>query len=1160
MAFSNFFNVPFLNKSAELGCKKACVKLKSYESTIDHRSWASDEAKQSKFLSDLVTCQNPAITGYGEGDISDLDVHVGRAESNYNVNAARGPSTSAYKGKAGVGQKRNQGDITAAGIRDNIMPQLGVLTGGDSLLECANMHLAEYQKVLKIKTTLEKELEVSNERLKTAKEENEKIREILASKLDSNTAKDFYNKIQKLTTAGKLSNNEENEMLQIYKKMENMNKAYEVLQAENNYLKRLIEKLDERVTMENITTQPEKSNDVAYLHKEINTLRKECIMLRQMEDEYQKLKQQQQLNKLPSISEQDAENIKAIIKERNSLREKCKSFKALEKQVQQLEQQAEEAHKKAGNLSSSLSNQSQYIDKMEGEMQNMQKYYEGQNQNACYKEECLKAQLEDIKDELIKAKCQAQKADMLAMEVSSLRNEILKRDLALNDYDCQYKQLMDVVNELQSVKLQCLHDNQTQTSKNQTDELAFFTCATLEEIMKELKKKGCLNDEFMVAYGLEPEPHDNNVEYDKQCCREMRRLQQQLDEMEKEKQNAADCEAICADALKRLKELETEKSKLLQENLVLNGKLKDGDDKMANMLNKIEHLDKEINRNGQEANRIGKDLEGTIGLVKDISDVQIKNQQLTNAVSAINSRDDQKIIDDLRRQLEEELAKLKKCQQDNARLQEEAKEREMDLKELKDLNNKLEADRKKLKAENNKLLNSKAHIKNSLNKQEGKNKKGNNEARETDEENEDSEPDKEFPIKRDKDTYEDNDKRDISKIVSDKYQDKTGDNVGSEEKTDKSKTPLNKNQDKTGKHIDSNENTDKSKTGSKPQDKSSKYKDSDEKPDRSKTSSNKNQADMEIKDNSKQPLKDTKDTLQNKSKTDNREKNTNENKKQFTDNISTPTSIMKAAALGDYKTPILKQTAGASLRKDAANKQPSRDQHKAAALDDFVNMKSDTFKSNLQQGRSFEKELRNILEEFIHECGYCFCRLFNTKSKLYAICHKLYHSGIDTLSFRELAYLHKKIYAQAEQLLPGCLLDMILSDHKEQVENMLSTSMVMPRLIGGTEVDFKMSDTNVTDMDQKCCCCKNELCCNNSDEMLKDKVNKLEKDIEIARDYLETLKNIPLETSLPSDNGDSTDTNNSTYRASSTVMIQQKSRHSKHLKKLKDRLIKHPAI
>lgn len=54
----------------------------------------------------------------------------------------------------------------------------------------------------------------------------------------------------------------------------------------------------------------------------------------------------------------------------------------------------------------------------------------------------LKAQLEDLKDDLCKAKCQAQKADILAMEVSSLRNEVLKRDLALNDYDCQYKQLM----------------------------------------------------------------------------------------------------------------------------------------------------------------------------------------------------------------------------------------------------------------------------------------------------------------------------------------------------------------------------------------------------------------------------------------------------------------------------------------------------------------------------------------------------------------------------------------------------------------------------------------------------------------------------------------------------------------------------------------------
>lgn len=137
-----------------------------------------------------------------------------------------------------------------------------------------------------------------------------------------------------------------------------------------------------------------------------------------------------------------------------------------------------------------------------------------------------------------------------------------------------------------------------------------------------------------------------------------------------------------------------------------------------------------------------------------------------------------------------------------------------------DLNNKLEADRKKLKAENDNLLNSRVHLKNNLNQPVGKTKKGNNDAMETDEEYEVSEPDMEFTIKRDKDKYKDSDKRDKSKIVSDKYEDKTGHNVESEEKTDKF-------------NVGSKEYIDKSKTGSKLQDKSSKYEDSDEKSDRS---------------------------------------------------------------------------------------------------------------------------------------------------------------------------------------------------------------------------------------------------------------------------------------------------------------------------------------
>ncbi|XP_023303228.2 myosin-11 [Lucilia cuprina] len=847
MAFStqkDFFHVPFMNESPDLGCKKACVKLKSYESTIDDRSWANDEAKQSKFLSDLVTCQYPAAAGFGEGDFSSSDINVGRDEAHDYVSASRGATSSA--------RPRNQGDVSAAGMID------------------------------------------------------------------------------------------------------------------------------------------------------------------------------------------------------------------------------------------------------------------------------------------------------------------------------------DVVNELQSVKLQCLHDNQTQTGKNQTDELAFYTCATLDEILKELKKKGCLNDETMIAYGLEPAPNDSTFEYDKQCCREMRRLQQQVDELKEEMKEGAQCDAMCADALKRLKELETENNKLLREKQDLNEKLKDGEDKMVNMLKKIEHLDKEINKNGQEASRIGRDLQGTMGLVQDISDVQLRNQQLTNAVSAINSRDDQKIIDDLRRQLEEELSKLKKCQIDNARLQEEVKVRDMDLKELKDLNNKLEADKKKLEKEYNQLKNDRISLKNNLiNKSEDKVKRGNNEELENDKhkaekvDNKSKTPSDKEQVKSSEYKYNEG-YSDKSQAALNNNPDKLIKSAKSEELPNKSKTSLSKNQDKFGKSPHSEELTDKYKTAlSKTQDQLGKSPHSEEKPDKSKTLNKKPENSLEYrdKDETKELITKTaikkvpdspKQTLKDAKQTDNREKNL-----RNSDNIKKASNeIKQEQPTDDTTTPISNKTKAAALeeyeKKVDVFKQPSSDQHKAAALDDFVYKKSDTLKFNLQQGRNFEKELRKILEEFIHECGYCFCRLFNTKSKLYTICHKLYHSGIGTLSFRELAYLHKKIYAQAEQLLPGCLLDMILSDHREKVESMLNISLAEPRLVGGHESDLKMS--NVMLKEQKCCCCKNELCCSNSEEMLKDKVNKLEKDIEIAREYLETLKNIPLETSLPTDDGDSTDTNNSTYRASSTVMIQQKSRHSKHIKKLKSRLMKHSDI
>ncbi|KAM7360835.1 uncharacterized protein ACRADG_008034 [Cochliomyia hominivorax] len=1108
MAYStqkDFFHVPFMNENVELTCPKACAKIKSYESTIDDRAWATDEAEQSKFLSDLATCQFPVRCGSGEGDFSVLGSIIDSDQDELNEpfgTAARQTPASMQKGPIASGSKAHSPH------------PFGKLTAGDSLLQCANIHLADYQKLMKIKSSLEKELEISNERLHTAKEENRKIREIIANKLDSNAIKDFFNKIQKLTTNGKLNKNEENELLQIYQKMENMNKSYEILQAENNYLKRLIEKLSERVKMENIITQPEKSNDVSYLQNELNKVRKECMMLRQLEDEYLRLKQHQS-NKISSLTEEDTENIKAILKERNSLREKCKSLKALEQQVEQLKNKAQEAQDEANELSSNLNIKSQRIDKLAGEMQNMQKYYEEQNQSACFKEEVLKAQLEDLKDDLIKAKCQAQRADMLAMEVSSLRNELLKRDLALNDYDCQYKQLMEVVNELQSMKLQCLQDDQTQTLKDETDELAFYTCATLDHIIKELKRKGCFNDdEFMAIYGLELEPNESNRYYDKQCCREMHRLQQEINEMKNVKQEAINCEAICADALKRLKELETENMKLLQENHDLNEKLLDGEVKMGNMLRKIEHLDKEINKNGQEAHRIGKELEGTKDLVKNISDVQLKNQQLANAVSAINSRDDQKIIDDLRRQLEEEMAKLKKCQMENTKLQEEAKAREMDLKQLKERNNKLETERKKLEKEYN--------IKIPYDEDEDKPK-----SKRADDKNKDNLRDQKQKFKK----SDDEDADESGKIPYHKTPSKYEEH---EKEKDKEQTkPLEKFEDKSGKSafVPSSKDT---KAASKPTSKDTKHRsheldvpellnvtDFDDTVSASETLKS-----SALKDSDKKSMKSA-----SGKKTEDVDDHMKKSSRDPLRHIDAKSTTLKTEAKArDFKSSVPKES---------------------KALDEFVTKKSTALKTSLVQGRSFENEFRNILEDFMYECGYCFTRMGNTKSKLYAICHKLYHRGIHTLSFRELAYLHKKIYGQAEQLLPGCLLDMIITDHKDQVENMLTSSMVMPRLGGGgggvvnneTKHDADKMNTAL-----KCCSCRSELCCTNSEEMLKDKVNKLEKDIVIAREYLETLRNIP---TLAIDNGDSSDTNNSTFRASSSVTIPQKLRTLKYHKKLK---------
>ncbi|XP_050319559.1 uncharacterized protein LOC126752642 isoform X2 [Bactrocera neohumeralis] len=758
MAFSTqkeFFHVPFMNETVDYECRKACVKLKTYQSTIDHRSWAMDESLQSRFLSDLITCQTP-VGGFGDGDGDDeYDYDYDGDETGEaagapgrNRGSGRGGGRAGGRTKRGVGRPvhTDSGYIGEPGMRgdEGAGPSgrgrvggpggggpggggprgggpggsgpggggpgsgPGGFSGGggpggggpggafpgsadgrggklgqsgliiaDSVIACANEQMGRMQDLLLHKKNLEKQLEVSNERLKVSNMENDKIKAIMNNKFDSSHSKDFYNKIQKLTSGGKISKGEENELLQIYNKFEDMSKAYEILQAENAYLKRLMEKLSLRASFEALKVEPEKSNDIAFLQNEVNKLRKELSILRKFEDDKLKGTMDSNRNKM---SDQDAETLKAIVKERNALREKCKTFKDLEAKVYELQKIAKEADKMSDSLSNDLDSQSKHINKMEQEMKQMQDYYEDQIAKHKFNEDILRCQLDEMKEELIRARCSAQKAECLQMEISSLRNELMRRELALNDYNCQYNQLMNVIDELQHNAIQNLHDTQTQTCSDYMDDLTFFARATLNEIKKEIKKRGGDGDKIggpAITDGLSPD----------ECCAELQRLHDMVKQLTRQNeylqnnvQKAA--EDYCAEAFVKLREME-EKYKKSQDDISYLKKDKDAlnmhaMDKLNEFSDRVDKMGTDVGKAVKDTAYMDKDLKESMKLVKEISDIQLKNVQLSNAVNALNTRDDQSIIDDLRRQLLEEQAKNKKCQEENKKLRELLEKRGID--------------------------------------------------------------------------------------------------------------------------------------------------------------------------------------------------------------------------------------------------------------------------------------------------------------------------------------------------------------------------------------------------------------------------------------------------------------------------------------------------
>ncbi|KAH8243342.1 hypothetical protein KR032_006620 [Drosophila birchii] len=405
MAYSTqreFFHVPFRNESYDFECVEACVKLKTYPSTVDDRSWSANEDRKSQFVADLVACNSPVKSSSG-----------GRG----------GGESGSPRSKAADGRPE---DVYG----NNLLV-------GDSLINAADDTIGRLHDLMVKNNMLKKKLDDSNDKLKTAREESDDIKRIMDQRYDPQKSKDLKKKIEELANAGKITPQDEKELAGLQKAIDDMNKAHDILEAENANLKRLIEKQSKRCRLDSVKIDPEKSNDIPYLQKKIDDLGKEVILLREAED--QKMKGGGKGGYSP---EKDPNNIQQILAERDALRKKCKELAELDDKVNQLEQNAEEAARHSGDLENNLAEQNQCMNDMQREMQDMQNYYENEVDKAKGNEEILKCRCKQMQQEVMAAKSAAQRAKCQQMEIDVLRNELRKRDIAINAYDCQYKQLM----------------------------------------------------------------------------------------------------------------------------------------------------------------------------------------------------------------------------------------------------------------------------------------------------------------------------------------------------------------------------------------------------------------------------------------------------------------------------------------------------------------------------------------------------------------------------------------------------------------------------------------------------------------------------------------------------------------------------------------------
>lgn len=527
--------MPFMNESLEFECQEVCVKLKTYPSTFDDRSWAANEDKKSRFVSDLVSCNTPM---YRRGqDAQGRDKHSqGKGQDCQKTGQSGEPSIGggSSQGKPGGGpcglggpcshgspcktvpcgpgsqaklkeqegpgggpkgpcggqsakEKTGGGPCGLGGPCSQGSPckkapcgpggSVGKASGpgggasghgggssgpccgssgpgggasshgggtsgpcggasghggktsgpcgggsgpggggggppctgrapcsascckghgggsapgdllvGDSLINAADNTIGTMKDLMVKNNLLKKQLADSKDRLCTATQENAEIKRIMNERYDPEKSKAFQNKIKQLTDAKKIDKCDAKELCAIQKSIDDMNKAYEILEVENANLRRLIEKQSKRVTMEAIKVDPEKSSDVKYLQCKIDKLGRELALLRQTEDESMRSGEL----KGSYAPDMDADNIQKMLAERDALRRKMKGLNFLEDKVNKLQSKADQADHASCNMCKNLNAQNQYINEMESEIEEMQKYYENEVEQSKYNEEILK--------------------------------------------------------------------------------------------------------------------------------------------------------------------------------------------------------------------------------------------------------------------------------------------------------------------------------------------------------------------------------------------------------------------------------------------------------------------------------------------------------------------------------------------------------------------------------------------------------------------------------------------------------------------------------------------------------------------------------------------------------------------------------------------------